>query len=68
MRPSKSRWFASTSTTYRQRRSSSLKLYKIAKLILAIREELEEKRAEAARIEAILASDEEPLGRREPGA
>ena len=37
-----------------------LKLYKIAKLeILAIREELEEKRAEAARIEAILASDEE---------
>jgi len=37
-----------------------LKLYKLAKLeILAIREELEEKRTEAARIEAILASDEE---------
>ena len=37
-----------------------LKLYKLAKLeILSIREELEEKRAEAARIEAILASDEE---------
>jgi DNA gyrase subunit A len=37
-----------------------LKLYKLAKLeILAIREELGEKRAEAARIEAILASDEE---------
>ena len=37
-----------------------LKLYKLAKLeILAIREELEEKRTEAARIEAILASDAE---------
>jgi DNA gyrase subunit A len=37
-----------------------LKLYKLAKLeILAIREELAEKRAEAARIEAILASDQE---------
>lgn len=37
-----------------------LKLYKLAKLeILAIREELDEKRTEAARIEAILASDEE---------
>jgi DNA gyrase subunit A len=37
-----------------------LKLYKLAKLeILAIREELEEKRTEAARIEAILASDQE---------
>jgi DNA gyrase subunit A len=37
-----------------------LKLYKIAKLeILTIREELAEKRAEATRIEAILASDTE---------
>ncbi len=37
-----------------------LKLYKLAKLeILAIRQELAEKRAEAARIEAILASDQE---------
>ena len=37
-----------------------LKLYKLAKLeILSIREELDEKRAEAARIEAILASDQE---------
>ncbi|MEC7242677.1 MAG: DNA topoisomerase (ATP-hydrolyzing) [Myxococcota bacterium] len=37
-----------------------IKLYKLAKLeILAIRKELSEKRAEAARIEAILASDAE---------